>query len=375
MSGSASWAAGYTLGLALAAGCVGAIDGAPDGAGVNGPPGMPRPLPGANPMPPGAPPSLPGGMGMAIPPGGTDPGRVAMRRLNRTEYNNTVRDLLGTKLRPADAFEADRSALGFDNNGDVQTLSPLQVEQYQTAAETLVEEALLGGPAAIAAIGRTQACDLNQGAPCLQQLVAAFARRAWRRPPATTETARLLALASEAAARGEDALGQLAVPLTAVLSSPHFLFRVELDADRGRGRRARSTITRSPAACPTSSTAACRTTRCWPPPTWGRLRAPEQVERAGEAGCWRTPGGGAGGQLRGPVAGPARAGQPPGGRGRFAGVRSTLAARGGAGDLLASSWSSSNGDCPVTGMLTARFTYVDDRLAGITDCPRQARPA
>lgn len=73
---------------------------------------------------------------------GRDPGRVTIRRLNRAGYNNTVRDLLGTEQRPADDFPADDHGYGFDNIGDVLSLSPLLLELYQRAAETLVDEAL-----------------------------------------------------------------------------------------------------------------------------------------------------------------------------------------------------------------------------------------
>jgi len=73
-----------------------------------------------------------------------DPGRVTARRLNRTEYNNTVRDLLGVKLRPADDFPQDDSGYGFDNNGDVLSLSPTLFEKYLLAAERVARAALLG---------------------------------------------------------------------------------------------------------------------------------------------------------------------------------------------------------------------------------------
>ena len=46
-----------------------------------------------------------------------DPGRVTARRLNREEYNNTIRDLLGVELRPADDFPQDDTGYGFDNIG------------------------------------------------------------------------------------------------------------------------------------------------------------------------------------------------------------------------------------------------------------------
>jgi hypothetical protein len=76
-----------------------------------------------------------------------DPGRVTARRLNRAEYNNTVRDLLGVDIRPADAFPQDDSGYGFDNIGDVLSLSPVLMEKYLTAAENVARTALFGVPA------------------------------------------------------------------------------------------------------------------------------------------------------------------------------------------------------------------------------------
>lgn len=73
-----------------------------------------------------------------------DPGRVTARRLNRAEYNNTVRDLLGVDLRPADDFPQDDSGYGFDNIGDVLSLSPVLMEKYLTAAERVARTAVFG---------------------------------------------------------------------------------------------------------------------------------------------------------------------------------------------------------------------------------------
>ncbi|MBL8088111.1 MAG: DUF1592 domain-containing protein [Chthonomonas sp.] len=63
--------------------------------------------------------------------------RVTMRRLNRAEYNNTIRDLTGLDLKLADDFPADDVGYGFDQNGDVLTLSPLLMEKYIDAAITI----------------------------------------------------------------------------------------------------------------------------------------------------------------------------------------------------------------------------------------------
>jgi mono/diheme cytochrome c family protein len=73
-----------------------------------------------------------------------DPGRVTLRRLNRAEYNNTVRDLLGVDLRPADNFPQDDSGYGFDNIGDVLSLSPVLMEKYLAAAERVARAAMFG---------------------------------------------------------------------------------------------------------------------------------------------------------------------------------------------------------------------------------------
>lgn len=73
-----------------------------------------------------------------------DPGRVTSRRLNRAEYNNTVRDLLGMDLRPADGFPLDDAGYGFDTVGDVQSASPLLMEKYIAAARRLSQVAVFG---------------------------------------------------------------------------------------------------------------------------------------------------------------------------------------------------------------------------------------
>src|SRR3954466_12400867 len=63
-----------------------------------------------------------------------DPGRVTIRRLNRAEYNNTVRDLVGVDFQPADDFPVDDVGYGFDNIGDVLSVSPVLFEKYLAAA-------------------------------------------------------------------------------------------------------------------------------------------------------------------------------------------------------------------------------------------------
>ncbi|MBC8326366.1 MAG: DUF1592 domain-containing protein [Verrucomicrobia subdivision 3 bacterium] len=75
-----------------------------------------------------------------------DPGRVTMRRLNRVEYRNTVRDLLGVDFDPTESFPSDDIGHGFDNIGDVLTLSPVLMERYLDAAETISKRVISVNP-------------------------------------------------------------------------------------------------------------------------------------------------------------------------------------------------------------------------------------
>ncbi len=71
---------------------------------------------------------------------------MTARRLNRNEYNNTIRELLGVDVRPADDFPQDDSGYGFDNIADVLSLSPVLMEKYVAAADRVARMALFGPP-------------------------------------------------------------------------------------------------------------------------------------------------------------------------------------------------------------------------------------
>ncbi len=94
-------------------------------------------------------------------PGQRDPGRVTLHRLNRTEYNNTIHDLLGIDLRPADDFPHDDVGYGFDNIGDVLSMPPPLLEKYVAAANRIAIEtiALPGPPPVISHLTRKQLRD------------------------------------------------------------------------------------------------------------------------------------------------------------------------------------------------------------------------
>jgi len=98
-----------------------------------------------------------------VDPANPDPGRVTIRRLNKTEYNNTIRDLLEVDLRPADGFPDDDSGYGFDNIGDVLAMPPVLVERYLAAAETVVEEAVAAPPSTVVVTADALTVDARAG--------------------------------------------------------------------------------------------------------------------------------------------------------------------------------------------------------------------
>lgn len=153
-----------------------------------------------------------------------DPGRVTMRRLNRIEYRNTVRDLAGVDFDPAEDFPSDDVGHGFDNIGDVLTLSPVLMERYLSAAESIVQRP--------ACQQRLLACSADKSQPeQTREILGRFASQAYRRPATEVEVDRLVALVEASQAEGEKWEAAVHLALQAVLVSPKFLFRVELDND------------------------------------------------------------------------------------------------------------------------------------------------
>ena len=77
-----------------------------------------------------------------IDPESIDPGKSSVRRMNRTEYGNTVSDLMGIRFDAAILFPPDDSGFGFDNVGDALSFSPLLMEKYLHAAQQIVDRAI-----------------------------------------------------------------------------------------------------------------------------------------------------------------------------------------------------------------------------------------
>ena len=92
---------------------------------------------------------------------GERPGRVTIRRLNRAEYNNTIRDLFGVTIAPADDFPSDDVGYGFDNIGDVLSVSPVLLERYLQAAEEVAQAVICAADVETAAVQRLGGKQLN----------------------------------------------------------------------------------------------------------------------------------------------------------------------------------------------------------------------
>jgi len=164
--------------------------------------------------------------------GPKDPGRVTLRRLNRAEYDNTVRDLVGVSFHPADDFPSDDVGYGFDNIGDVLSMPPILMEKYLAASEKVIDAAWKSDDARkriLIAVPHSP----RENRDCARKILKAFAERAWRRPVVDDEMRRLLRFVDAADRNGDPFETGIQLALEAVLTSPHFLFRVETDKAAG----------------------------------------------------------------------------------------------------------------------------------------------
>jgi hypothetical protein len=160
----------------------------------------------------------------------SDVGRVDLHRLNNTEYDNTVRDLLGVTSTPARSFIADEKALGFDSIAAALGMTDAQYEQYFSAADELVERTFADAALRKRIVTCTPAVNADPKV-CTRQIVTSFGLRAWRRPLETAEVDALLSVAQAARDLGESFDASIAQVVKGMLSAPAFLYRVELDAD------------------------------------------------------------------------------------------------------------------------------------------------
>jgi hypothetical protein len=147
-----------------------------------------------------------------------------MRRLSHSQYNNTVRDLLGDQTGPASQFPQEDFINGFKNQVDAQGMPALLTEAYGAAAERLARNAFRGGdPNGLVPCKPRSATD----AACRDAFLTSFGKKAFRRPLEPGELARYGNLFTVEAERGGDFYAAVRLSVEAMLQSPAFLFRVE----------------------------------------------------------------------------------------------------------------------------------------------------
>jgi hypothetical protein len=146
--------------------------------------------------------------------------QTGLRRLTHSQYNHTVRDLLGDQTGPAEQFPPEDFINGFRNQSQAQSLSPLLIESYSSAAEKLARNAFRGGDT-------HGLIPCKPSVACRTRFVREFGLKAFRRPLDPEEQKRYETLMT----REPDFLKGAQLVVEAMLQSSNFLFRLDETAD------------------------------------------------------------------------------------------------------------------------------------------------
>jgi hypothetical protein len=150
-------------------------------------------------------------------------GTFALRRLTRSEYDNTIRDLLGDASRPGQTLAPDEEVGGFAANS-ASHIPPILIEQYRLAAQILAADAAKN-------LGKLLPCQpasVSEEDACAKNFIESFGLRAFRRPLAPEEGQDLLENVYREKRARSDFLPAIQLVITAMLQSPNFLYRLEL---------------------------------------------------------------------------------------------------------------------------------------------------
>ncbi|NNE91988.1 MAG: DUF1592 domain-containing protein, partial [Verrucomicrobiales bacterium] len=168
---------------------------------------------------------------------GFDPGHTTLRRLNKNEYNYTVRDLFGLRLRPADDFpEETGGEAGFDNNADALFLPPLLMENYVESAGIIVDT-VYRDPQARARYLFVHPDSAANARPAARKILQYWASRAYRKPVQEGELERLLKIYDRDMRKKKRFDLAMQMPLVAVLISPNFIYRPEAEKPGNKAYR------------------------------------------------------------------------------------------------------------------------------------------
>lgn len=174
---------------------------------------------------PAAPGSDVKGEGDACDAGGALEPRPPLHRLNNSEYDVTIRDLLGTKMKFSETFPPDQVEGGFDTAAAAHVISPTLAESYLDAAKRLAKEYAEDVGAACRSGG-------GEDSACLDTELFEVAERAFRRPFVAGESARLSTLTQNLRRDGSSAREAFEAGLSSVLVAPQFLFRLNATASQ-----------------------------------------------------------------------------------------------------------------------------------------------
>lgn len=150
------------------------------------------------------------------------PGARALRRLSRSEYDATVRDLFAIDSAWGASFTSDIVVNGFSNNGDALRVTPLLADQLRRAAEEIADLASKN----LASILPCQPAPGSE-ATCAGQFIDAFGAKAFRRPVKPADHDRYMTLYTSVA-KDDGFTEGVKIVITAMLQSPHFLYRSEI---------------------------------------------------------------------------------------------------------------------------------------------------
>jgi hypothetical protein len=158
---------------------------------------------------------------------GMTPGPAPVRRLNRTQYASTIRDLLNLHIDVSVALPADGAGgEGFDNAAETLFLSPIHAEKYLDAAKLALSYAAKD-PRSRARFLIAKPGPGTTAEQAASQILEAFLPRAFRRPAKPAEMQMYQSLFDSARANKQSFDDSILYALSGVLISPQFLFRAE----------------------------------------------------------------------------------------------------------------------------------------------------
>lgn len=158
---------------------------------------------------------------------GVSPGRPMIRRMNRTEYANTVRDLLGIHVNAGHALPHDGAGgEGFDNAAETLFISPIYAEKYLEAAQSAIGHALKD-PSAKSRIINAAPSEQKKPEQAAREVLEEFLPRAFRKPVINAEVDEYLDLFKRAYDEDGSYDSAIEFALVAAMVSPKFLFLIE----------------------------------------------------------------------------------------------------------------------------------------------------